>query len=80
MIYEKNCEIEDQTIGQNENHEWFEHRKGRITASHFSSVLNFRFTESEENYISKLIMGKTPNVSVPSTAYGKLHKPIARQF
>lgn len=33
------------------------HRRGRITASNFSSILSFRYTESTENYISKRVMG-----------------------
>lgn len=71
-------EIEDQTKGQDENQEWYEQRIGRITASHFSSVLHFRFTENEENYISKMhmIMRKTSKASVPSMA----HEPVARQL
>lgn len=73
-------EIEDQTKGQDENQEWYEQRIGRITASHFSSVLHFRFTENEENYISKMIMRKTSKASVPSMAFGKLHEPVARQL
>lgn len=73
-------EIEDQTKGQDENQEWYEQRIGKITASHFSSVLHFRFTENEENYISKLIMGKTSKASVSSMAIGKLHEPVARQL
>lgn len=36
---------------QSENPEWYNHRKGRITASTFSSILSFRFTENDENYI-----------------------------
>lgn len=66
-------EIEDQTKGQDENQEWYEQRIGRITASHFSSVSHFRFTEKEENYISKMIMGQTFKASLPFMAFGKLH-------
>lgn len=78
--FKKNCEIVDKTIGQNENHEWVEHREGRITASHFSSVLHLRFTENEKTLFKKKNMGKNPKVSVPSRAYGTLHEPIARQL
>ena len=38
-------EIELITQGQADNSEWFAHRKGRVTASLFSSVMNFRFND-----------------------------------
>lgn len=72
--------IEDVTKGQSENQEWFDHRVGRITASNFGSILHFRFTDKEENYISKSIMGKTSRSCVPSLSFGKLHEPVARQL
>ena len=72
-------DIEEITLGQNENPEWFDHRKGRITASLFSSVKHFRFTDQQENYISKKIMGKTKIFSTPSLSFGTLNEPIARQ-
>ncbi|XP_062577470.1 uncharacterized protein LOC134239315 [Saccostrea cucullata] len=71
-------EIEEVTVGQNQNFEWFEHRKGRITASLFSSVKCFRFTDNTENYISKQIMGKTTNRCSPSMSFGSLNEPVAR--
>ena len=71
-------QIEEATVGQNENPEWFEHRKGRITASIFSSVKHFRFTECPENYISKQIMGKATQRSTPSMSFGTLNEPVAR--
>lgn len=52
----------------------------RITASHVLSGLHFRFTESEENYNSKMIIGKSQNMSLLSTAYDTLHEPIAKQL
>lgn len=52
-------------------------KKSRITASHFSLGLHFRLKESEEYYISKMIIGKGPNMS---TAFDTLHGPIAKQL
>lgn len=49
--------IETITKDQSENPELYNHRKGRITASTFSSILSFTFTENDENYISKRVMG-----------------------
>lgn len=74
------CHIEEVTKGQSENQEWFDHRIGRITASNFASILHFRFTDKEENYISKAVMGKTSKPCVPSLSFGKLHEPVARQL
>lgn len=52
-------------------------KKSRITASHFSSDLHFWLKESEEYYISKMIIGKGPNMS---TVFDTLHEPIAKQL
>lgn len=73
-------DIEIATRGQSENPEWFRHRKGRITASNFFSVLHFRFTDTKENYISKRIMGQTNIVNSASTSFGRENEPIARQM
>lgn len=70
--------IEEATRGQSENPEWFLHRKGRITASIFPSVKHFRFTECQENYISKQIMGKSIRITTPSMSFGTINEPIAR--
>ena len=72
-------EIEEITLGQSENPDWFAHRKGRITASLFSSVKHFRFTDQKENYISKIIMGKTKTITTPSLSFGVVNEPLARQ-
>ncbi|XP_069116847.1 uncharacterized protein [Argopecten irradians] len=79
-----NCEtirdIEEATRGQSENPEWFSHRKGRVTASNFFSVMHFRSTDANENYISKRIMGKNTSVNSMSTSFGHDNEPIARQM
>lgn len=51
-------------------------KKSRITASHFYQVC-IRLKESEEYYISKMIIRKGPNMS---TAFDTLHEPIAKQL
>ena len=76
--YEHLNKIEMATRGQSENPEWFLHRKGRITASIFSSVNHFRFTECPENYISKQIMGKSTRRTTPSMSFGTVNEPVAR--
>lgn len=43
----------------------------------FLSGLHFRLKEGEEYYISKMIIGKGPNMS---TAFDTLHEPIAKQL
>lgn len=48
--------IETLTKDESENPEWYTHWKGRNIASKFSSILSFRFTENDENYISKRVM------------------------
>ena len=70
--------IEELTRGQSENPEWFSYRKGRITASVFSQVLHFRFTDKSDNYILQQIMGNSCNINTPSIQFGKDHEPIAR--
>lgn len=75
---EQICQIEEATRGQSENPEWFIHRKGRITASLFSSVKHFRFTPCPDNYISKQIMGRTIQRTTQSMSFGTLNEPIAR--
>lgn len=65
---------------QSENPEWYNHRKGRITASTFSSILSFRFTENDENYISKRVMGSFSVIDVPSVKFGKENENVARQL
>ena len=73
-------EIELITQGQADNSEWFAHRKGRVTASLFSSVMNFRFNDSPQNYILKLVMSEGNTYRSPSLAFGKDNEPIARQM
>lgn len=65
---------------QSENPEWYNHRKGRITASTFSSILSFRFTENDENYISKRVIGSSSVIDVPSVKFGKENENVARQL
>lgn len=65
---------------QSENPEWYNHRKGRITASTFSSILSFRFTENDEIYISKRVMGSSSVIDVPSVKFGKENENVARQL
>lgn len=65
---------------QSENPEWYNHRKGRITASTFSSILSFRFKENDENYISKRVMGSSSVIDVPSVKFGKENENVARQL
>lgn len=48
--------IETLTKDESENPEWYTYWKGRIIASKFSSILSFRFTENDKNYISKRVM------------------------
>lgn len=72
--------IETITKDQSENPEWYNQPKGRVTASTFSSILSFRFTENDENYISKRVMGSSSVVDVPSVKFGKENKNVARQL
>lgn len=59
QIYTKKVvtDIENNTQGQIKNEEWFLHRRGRITASPFSSLLHFRFTDKSDNHNLRQIMG-----------------------
>ncbi|KAK3086709.1 hypothetical protein FSP39_022335 [Pinctada imbricata] len=72
-------EIENCTQGQSDNEEWFAHRQGRITASLFHSVSNFRYNDKPNNYILKKVMGNEKNVLYPSLAHGKKYEAVARQ-
>ena len=72
--------IEEETRGQAENDEWFRQRKGRITASSFFSVVHFRYTESDENYISRQVMGQRTALNTPSVSFGRENEPVARQL
>lgn len=56
------------------------HRRGRITASNFSSILSFRYTESTENYISKRVMGTSAIINTPSVNFGKQNENVACQL
>ncbi|XP_076095702.1 uncharacterized protein LOC143066777 [Mytilus galloprovincialis] len=72
--------IEELTRGQSDNDAWFEHRKGRITASLFHSVCHFRFNDKPTNYILKKLLGQEKMLSCPSVNFGKRNEPVARQF
>ena len=74
------CKIEQITKDQSENPEWFNHRKGRITASNFSSIMSFKFTDCDENYISKRVMGMSNYIDTPSVNFGKENENVARQL
>lgn len=47
--------IECLTTGQSETGDWQKYRKGRITATSASKILNFRETNKIDNYIVKSI-------------------------
>lgn len=72
--------IEANTRDQSEDPEWLNHRKRRITASIFSFILSFRFTENDKNYISKRVMGNSSFIDAPSVKFGKENENVARQF
>ncbi|KAK3083943.1 hypothetical protein FSP39_005730 [Pinctada imbricata] len=74
-------DIELATKGQSENEAWYVHRQGRLTASLFSSVLHFRFSDKPENYILKMVMSLGgDNIRSPSLSFGKDHEPVARHL
>ena len=74
-------EIEKSTRGQSENQEWFNHRRGRITASVVPSVMTCRFDSNvRENWISREVLGTSSRVSAASLDFGRTHEPIARQM
>ncbi|KAK3107381.1 hypothetical protein FSP39_013321 [Pinctada imbricata] len=73
-------QIEEETRGQSDNPAWFLHRRGRITASLIPSVISFRYTDNNENYLSKQILGTSARISSASLQFGKTHEPIARQL
>ena len=77
--HESISQIENLTQGQAENEAWFEHRRGRITASLFHSVVNFRFLDKPDNYILKKIMSKESSTLYPPLAFGRANEPVARQ-
>ena len=58
--------IEEITRGQTENPEWFNFRRGRITASLFPSVANFGFSDNPDNYIVKQIMNENKDLRTPA--------------
>lgn len=72
--------IEEETRGQSDNPSWFAHRRGRITASLIPSVISFRYTDDDENYLSKQILGNSARISSAALDFGKTHEPIARQL
>lgn len=67
------------TRGQSDNPDWYLYRQGRITASIFSSILSFKFTDTTDNYIVKKIFSNA-NVQSEAMKFGKDHEPVARQL
>ena len=77
--HESISQIENLTQGQAENEAWFDHRRGRITASLFHSVANFRFLDKPDNYILKKFMSKESSTLYLPLAFGRANEPVARQ-
>lgn len=70
--------LEQSTVLQSESLLWFEHHKGRITASHFSSV----FHTSLDSQFSSLISGILQQKPIPDVAvlkWGGENEPLAKQ-
>ena len=58
---------------------WFEHRKGRITASQFGPVFHTRLDNPSESLLNTILQEKSmPNV--PALQWGKEKEPVAREY
>lgn len=70
--------VENRTVGQSENEMWFEHRKGRITASISHSVLKCNMNVLKpNNYIVRSVMGTAIPFSSAATEYGQNMEKVA---
>ena len=77
-ITKKDCEnIELLTMGQSENPDWINQRKGRITSSIAHAVTHFRGSDNIDNYITRNIMYR-PTFHSVYTEYGIKNEPIAK--
>lgn len=66
------------TILQSESSLWFEHRKGRITASQFGAVC-WTSLDSPSKSLLERILQKTPIVSAPALKWGRDNEQKARE-
>lgn len=77
MFSPSSCQLlQESTVGQALCTLWFEHRKGRITASHFGQVLKCKTAQST---IVSNIMGYTTTKTTPSLTWGRDNEKHARQ-
>ncbi len=66
------------TILQSRSLLWFEHRKGRITSSHFGSVFHTCLDSPSKTLISSILQEK-PVPDIPALRWGRENEPLARQ-
>ena len=57
---------------------WFEHRKGRITASYFGPVFHTRLDPPSESLLNNILQEK-PIPNTPAIQWGKEKEAVARQ-
>ena len=70
--------LEQSTVLQSESLLWFEHRKGRITASHFGSVFHTSLDSPSSSLISSILQQR-PIPDVAALRWGRENESLARQ-
>ena len=70
--------IEERTRTQTACPEWFQLRKGRVTASLNNKIFSIKTSRGFTSLAAKLVQGDTPNeFSQRKMDFGKFHEPIA---
>ena len=72
--------IEAATRGQAGCESWFQHRKGRVTASNFKKIANMRSTTDPQNVLKLLLEGTEFDVVPKPLAWGKKKEIVAQNL
>jgi hypothetical protein len=75
---EEQRRIEFETREQRDCSQWFEHRRGRLTASNFGKILKFRKEQTKINFAESLFDDDNDRAYLPdAVSYGIVHEKTA---
>ena len=79
ILQEESDFLEESTRKQSNTQTWYDHRKGRITASHFHDVLRYKGKTYPKSIVKAIMQYYNICPTVPSLKWGRDHEDDARK-